>query len=210
MKNTNFGNIIKSSLIEDKLFSNSIFAGEEGGGGPVESPSLLTVDNYTGDASSSRGIQLSSRPHVVIALEYITASLPSVSGAPLAWHDGTPPDQYYTYGFGANFATSTLFFQSMSDDGVFTVGAGHNENNKSYRMIGFTAGLDYVVDTSGDITAEVNASVDKGFSHVKYTGNGTFGEAIPHGLGEVPDFIWFKGMGGYNTIFPREAMIQAS
>lgn len=39
MKNTNFGSIIKSKLIEDKLFSNSIFAGEEGSapaGEPIE------------------------------------------------------------------------------------------------------------------------------------------------------------------------------
>ena len=179
------------------------------GGGSGESPILYDFVEYVGDGVSPRGIPHSTYPSVLIRHERLTSDT-APNGSPLGWHDGTPASGYYTYSFGANYSYNTVIWDDMEADGTLNVGAAENETVMTYRHMTFTAGSGFVTDTSGDISAEVNASVAKGFSHVTYTGNGVAGEAIPHGLGGVPDFIWFKGMGGHNTIFPREAMIQIS
>jgi len=47
-------------------------------------------------------------------------------------------------------------------------------------------------NTSGDITTTVQANTTAGFSIFTYTGTGTTGDTIGHGLGAVPDWIWIK------------------
>lgn len=47
------------------------------------------------------------------------------------------------------------------------------------------------VDTSGTITANVSANASVGFSLTKYTGTGSAGATIPHGLGKKPEVIQF-------------------
>ena len=47
-------------------------------------------------------------------------------------------------------------------------------------------------NTSGTITSTVAANTTAGFSIVSYTGNGTGGATIGHGLGSVPKFIIVK------------------
>jgi len=46
--------------------------------------------------------------------------------------------------------------------------------------------------TAGSIDTVVRANTTYGQSIVKYTGNGTSGATIAHGLGAVPDMIWVK------------------
>ncbi|CAB4132292.1 hypothetical protein UFOVP261_1, partial [uncultured Caudovirales phage] len=46
---------------------------------------------------------------------------------------------------------------------------------------------------NGSITSTVSASTTAGFSIVKYTGNGTVGATIGHGLGVAPSMIYIKG-----------------
>ena len=48
------------------------------------------------------------------------------------------------------------------------------------------------VNTSGSITANVSANASIGFSITKFTGNGTSGATIPHGLGKKPEVIVFQ------------------
>jgi len=47
-------------------------------------------------------------------------------------------------------------------------------------------------NTSGDITTTVQTNTTAGFSIFTYTGTGTDGDTIGHGLGAVPDWIWIK------------------
>ena len=54
------------------------------------------------------------------------------------------------------------------------------------------AGGTAVSNTAGTITSQVSANTTAGFSVVTYTGNGTAGATIGHGLGIVPSFIIVK------------------
>ena len=54
------------------------------------------------------------------------------------------------------------------------------------------AGGTAVSNTAGTITSSVSANTTAGFSVVTYTGNGTAGGSVGHGLGVTPGFIIFK------------------
>jgi len=49
-----------------------------------------------------------------------------------------------------------------------------------------------VTNTAGSITSQVSANTAAGFSVVTYTGNGTAGATIGHGLGAAPNFVIIK------------------
>jgi hypothetical protein len=57
----------------------------------------------------------------------------------------------------------------------------------------WNAGGSTVTNTSGSISAQVRANTTAGFSVVTYTGNGTNGATIGHGLGVAPQMIIVKG-----------------
>ena len=58
-------------------------------------------------------------------------------------------------------------------------------------------------NTDGSITSTVSANTTSGFSIVKYTGNGTAGATIGHGLGAVPKMTIIKSMtAGEDWIIP--------
>lgn len=54
-------------------------------------------------------------------------------------------------------------------------------------------------NTSGSITSQVSANVSAGFSIVTYTGNGTSGATVGHGLGVVPSMVIIKGRDNTNS-----------
>jgi len=51
-----------------------------------------------------------------------------------------------------------------------------------------------VSNTDGSITSTVSANTTAGFSIVKYTGNGTAGATIGHGLSSVPNVVLIKAL----------------
>ena len=61
------------------------------------------------------------------------------------------------------------------------------------------AGGTGVSNTDGSITSTVSANTTSGFSIVSYTGNGTGGSTIGHGLGVTPDFIILKSRSGVHN-----------
>ena len=94
-----------------------------------------------------------------------------------------------TAGQGTNAATLTTF----GSDG-FTVGANNSVNKSSDPLVSWNwlangAGSS---NTDGSITSTVSASTTSGFSIVSYTGNGTSGATVGHGLGVVPQVIIVK------------------
>ena len=69
------------------------------------------------------------------------------------------------------------------------------------------AGGAAVSNTSGTITSQVSANTTSGFSVVTYTGNGTAGETVGHGLGVAPNLvIWKKRSSTSNWFVWSKAM----
>ena len=85
-------------------------------------------------------------------------------------------------------------FQAFISDG-FQIGSDSNFNQSSNTHVGWSwlASNTTASNTDGDITSTVSANTTAGFSIVSWTGNGTAGQTIGHGLGAVPNIIITKG-----------------
>ena len=106
---------------------------------------------------------------------------------------------------------------SFDSDG-FTIGdnaTSHNMNNDGNTTVAWNwkAGGDDVLNEVGTIDSQVSANVDAGFSIVSYTGTGTAGATIGHGLSSAPEmivlknrddsvnwFVWTSKLGGGNKL----------
>jgi hypothetical protein len=98
-------------------------------------------------------------------------------------------NEQYTSAAGRDLA-------SFDSDG-FTVGVPENFNstNASGDSIvtwAWKGGGTAVNNTAGSITSQVSASPISGFSTLTYTGNGTAGATVGHGLGAVPQMMIVK------------------
>jgi len=93
--------------------------------------------------------------------------------------------------------TETQGLSAFTSDG-FTVNGAHtvrgqtNDNTVTYVAWNWNAGGSNATNTSGTITSTVRASTISGVSIVTYTGNGTAGATVGHGLGVTPDMIIVK------------------
>lgn len=96
------------------------------------------------------------------------------------------------------------YISAFVSDG-FTVTAGSvsssavNASGSTYVSWNWNAGGSTVTNTSGTISAQVRANTTSGFSIVTYTGNGTNGATIGHGLGVTPQMFITKNRNGYNS-----------
>ena len=99
---------------------------------------------------------------------------------------------------GAEDTTGTQgYFNSLDSDGFsLTYGGagGYNTNRSGEPYVGWfwKANGSGSSNTDGSITSTVSANTTSGFSIVSYTGNGTAGATIGHGLGSKPRFIVAK------------------
>jgi len=91
-------------------------------------------------------------------------------------------------------STDTNGLTAFGSDG-FTVGSDSSYNNSSdtyvawcWRLNGGTTAS----NTSGDINSTTQANDKTGLSVVLYTGNGSQGQTIGHGLTKAPEMVWFK------------------
>lgn len=71
-------------------------------------------------------------------------------------------------------------------------GYGVNDSGVTYAAWCWDAGGTGSSNTAGSITSTVSANASAGFSIATYTGNGTAGATIGHGLGVAPSFIVTK------------------
>ena len=88
-------------------------------------------------------------------------------------------------------------FDSFDSDGfslTFDAGEGdYNGSGKTYVAWNWRANQGTnVSNTAGSITSTVSASTTAGFSIVTYTGNGTNGSTVGHGLGVSPNMVIVK------------------
>ena len=91
-------------------------------------------------------------------------------------------------------ATDAQLLTQFDTDG-FTVGTNGGVNGSGDAYVGWqwkANGGTTSSNTDGTITSSVQTNTDAGFSIVTYTGNGTSGATIGHGLGVAPDTIWVK------------------
>ena len=97
--------------------------------------------------------------------------------------------------------TKTTLLKSFDSNG-FTLGIDSLTNSNGNTLVswGWKAnGGTTSSNTSGTITSTVQANTTAGFSIVTYTGNGSTGQTIGHGLGVTPDMMIVKNRSGlYN------------
>jgi Concanavalin A-like lectin/glucanases superfamily/SPRY domain len=89
--------------------------------------------------------------------------------------------------------TQATGLTTFNSDG-FTIGslAKVNTNAATYVAWQWDAGSSTVTNTDGTITSQVRANPTAGVSVVTYTGNGTGGATVGHGLGAVPAMVITK------------------
>jgi hypothetical protein len=88
--------------------------------------------------------------------------------------------------------------QSFDTNG-FTVGSDNGVNQSSQTFVAWqwkANGGTTASNTDGTITSTVQANTTAGFSIVTYTGNGSTGATIGHGLGAVPSMFIIKRRSG--------------
>ena len=106
---------------------------------------------------------------------------------------GTRPYLLYPNLTNAENTTYANSVQSLDTTG-FTVGSDSDVNASSASISAWCwdAGTSTVSNTAGSITSTVRANASAGFSIVTYTGNGTAGATVGHGLGAAPSMIIVK------------------
>ena len=87
-------------------------------------------------------------------------------------------------------STQTNTLTSFNSDG-FSLGNDTNVNASSTNFASWNwkAGGSASSNSNGSITSSVSANQDAGFSIVSYSGNGTAGATIGHGLGAIPKMM---------------------
>ena len=89
-------------------------------------------------------------------------------------------------------ATDSTNITSWNSDG-FALGSGSvNESSRTYAAWNWKANGSGSSNGTGSITATVSANTTSGFSIVSYTGNGSNGATIAHGLGAAPKMVIIK------------------
>ena len=68
----------------------------------------------------------------------------------------------------------------------------YNENSQTFVAWCWKAGGAAVSNTNGNITSSVSVNEESGFSIVSYTGNGSNGQTVGHGLSQAPQWIMLK------------------
>lgn len=89
--------------------------------------------------------------------------------------------------------TSSGRLTAFTSDG-FTVGNSGNVNDNSQTFVAWNwkGGGSASSNSDGTITSSVSANTTAGFSIVSYTGNGTSGATVGHGLGVTPNLLIVK------------------
>ncbi len=88
------------------------------------------------------------------------------------------------------------------NDGGFSVGnhSAVNNDGETYVAWCWKAGGAAVTNNDGSITTQVSANQEAGFSIVTYTGNGTNGATIGHGLGKAPAMRFGRATSDIGTV----------
>ena len=99
---------------------------------------------------------------------------------------------------GTNLEATTAESLASFDSDGFTVGnnGAVNQSSQTYASWNWLAGGSASSNTNGSITSSVSANTTAGFSIVSYTGNGSAGATVGHGLGTTPAMVIQKRRSG--------------
>ena len=145
---------------------------------------------YTGDGGTSRSVTYTGnsnmQPDLCIGRET------SHANGNWYWVNGITGASERVQSNNAN-AQDSNGLVSFNSDG-FTVNANTNANTagRTYVNHGFHAAGSNTSNSDGSITANIRANTTSKFSIIRYTGNGSNGATIGHGLGVAPDTIFIK------------------
>jgi len=112
-----------------------------------------------------------------------------------------------------NLAQATEGITSFDSDGFTVSGADTNKNysGATYVSWNMKAGTSSGIAGSPSITpSSYSFNQTPGFSIIAYTGNGTAGATIPHGLGAVPDMVIVKKLSSTSDWFVYHSKIDAT
>ena len=101
--------------------------------------------------------------------------------------------QLYSNSGDVEFDRGVYGLKSFTSDG-FTLGTGGEVNDSSEKYVAWNwlAGGSASSNSNGSITSSVSANTKAGFSIVSYTGNGTAGATVGHGLSSTPEVYIVK------------------
>jgi hypothetical protein len=153
----------------------------------VTKPSdLFDVKLYTGNGSTQTISGLGFSPDLVWTKARSFAENNNVFDAVRGATKLLLPDQ-------TNAEQTISGITAFNSDG-YTVGShvSCNSNGQTYVSWNWDAGSSTVTNTQGSISSQVRANASAGFSIVTYTGNGSNGATVGHGLGVSPSMIFYK------------------
>jgi hypothetical protein len=161
----------------------------------VTKPStVMDVVTYTGNGSYPRTISgLGFSPDLIWtkvrsqAYRHMVADVVRGTAASLTTNNTNAESLSDPYGWVSAFNSDGWQIQQGS-----TSGENFNANNDTYVAWTWDAGSSTVTNTQGSITSSVRANASAGFSIVSYTGTGTNGATVGHGLGVVPGMVIVK------------------
>jgi hypothetical protein len=112
----------------------------------------------------------------------------------------------------------TTFTESLTsfDSDGFSLGDNSDGNNTvningdTYVAWNWKANGAGVSNTDGSITSTVSANTTAGFSVVTYTGNGSSGATVGHGLGVVPNMVIVKQRSGANDWWVKHSSLASN
>ena len=151
-----------------------------GNGGDANSPQAITGVGFQPDWVWGKNRDAGK-------YHYLSDSVRGVSGGSLASNDTIIAEDIGFKAFG-----SDGFSVSDVDSGTA------NENNNKYVAWNWKAGTSFSNDASatgvGSIDSAGTVSTDAGFSIINYTGNGTSGATVAHGLNSAPQVTFIKNL----------------
>lgn len=153
---------------------------------------------YTGDGTSPRSLTgVGFQPDFLWiknrtgANTYEHRWMDAVRGSNYVLHSSTAgaqtTEEYYTV---SSFDSDG--WTGRSGTGSNQVITGGNDNSYTFVAWSWLAGNTTSANTDGDISSTVSVNSTAGFSIVKYSGSGTGGQTVGHGLGAKPDAIILK------------------
>jgi hypothetical protein len=110
------------------------------------------------------------------------------------WYDSVRGATKQIESFSTNAESTQATMVTAFNSNGFSLGTDTAGNNTGTTYVAWqwNAGGSTVTNTSGSISSQVRANPTAGFSVVTYTGNGTAGATIGHGLGVAPKMFIVK------------------
>ena len=121
-----------------------------------------------------------------------------------SWCDSATHGKYLKTNSTDGDAFSDDVFRGMGQLG-FNIGSASRVNETNANVSAFSwkaGGPTYVTNNDGSTTSYVSANTTAGFSIIKYTGNGTAGATVGHGLNSAPELIVCKLCDGNGFNWP--------